>query len=296
MKRKLIIDKFNLLDGDQMKKQVSNTEDITTKLSMAPPTKKLMRLKEKSSVEKILYSPAKPFQTKQGIYRQDGKKFTNPKMSKNPNKKEDFKGNWNEAWRIMKLSQEEIEHEEVKLEPKEVILESKGVKLEPKYINLEPKEPKEVKSKQVRLEHREVRVQSQLQLEFEQFKKKQLMNILPKNNGNFGTEKEDENIENNQLNEAWQIIKQSQEKIEHKEVQVYERFNKKQKKDILPKLSGNFGAEIKAENKENGHPDIDKLGPVLNNKSNIKKSQPNHKFHDDLISKNRKILDNLFRR
>ena len=133
-------------------------------------------------------------------------------------------------------------------------------------------------------------------LEFEQFKKKQLMNILPKINGNFGTEKEDENIENNQLNEAWQIIKQSQEKIEHKEVQVYERLNKKQKKDILPKLSGNFGAEIKAENKENGHPDIDKLGPVLNNKSNIKKSQPNHKFHDDLISKNRKILDNLFRR
>ena len=122
------------------------------------------------------------------------------------------------------------------------------------------------------------------------------MNILPKINGNFGTEKEDENIENDQLNEAWQIIKQSQEKIEHKEVQVYEQFNKKQKKDILPKLSGNFGAEIKAENKENGHPDIDKLGPVLNNKSNIKKSQPNHKFHDDLISKNRKILDNLFRR
>ena len=118
MKRKLIIDKFNLLDGDQMKKQVSNTEDITIKLNMAPPTKKLMRLKEKSSVEKMLNSPAKPFQTKQGMYRQDGKKFTNPKMSKNPNKKEDFKGNWNEAWRIMKLFQEGFEDEEAKLEPK----------------------------------------------------------------------------------------------------------------------------------------------------------------------------------
>ena len=283
MKRKLIIDKFNLLDGDQMKKQVSNTEDITIKLNMAPPTKKLMRLKENSSVEKMLNSPAKPFQTKQEMYRKDGKKFTNPKMSKTTNKKEDFKGNWNEAWRIIKLSQEEIEY-------KEVISESKGVKLEPKYVNSESKEPKEVKSKheEVKLEHKEVRVQSQLQLEFEQFKKRQLMNILPKINGNFGTEKEDENIENDQLNEAWRMIKQSQGKIEHKEVQVYERFNKKQLKDILPKLSGNFGAEIKTENKQ--------LGPVFKNKSNIKKTQPNHKFHDDLISKNRKILDNLFRR
>ena len=122
------------------------------------------------------------------------------------------------------------------------------------------------------------------------------MNILPKNNGNFGTEKEDENIENDQLNEAWQIIKQSQEKIEHKEVQAHERFNKKQVKGILPNLNGNFGAEIKTENKENGPPAIAKFGPVSNIKSNIKKSQPNSKFHDDLISKNRKILDNLFRR
>ena len=122
------------------------------------------------------------------------------------------------------------------------------------------------------------------------------MNILPKNNGNFGTEKEDENIENNQLNEAWRIIKQSQEKLQHKDGKFHEKFSNKQLKDILPKFSGNFDAEIKAENKENGHPDFDKLGPVLNNKSNIKKSQPNHKFHDDLISKNRKILDNLFRR
>ena len=170
MKRKLIIDKFNLLDGDQMKKQVSNTEDITIKLNMAPPTKKLMRLKEKSSVEKMLNSPAKPFQTKKGMYRQDGKKFTNSKMSKTPNNK----GNWNEAWRIIKLSQEEREHEKV-------ISESKGVKLEPEDANLEYEEiklhPKEVKSKheEVKSEHKEVRVQSQLQLEFEQFKKKQLI-------------------------------------------------------------------------------------------------------------------------
>ena len=284
MKRKLIIDKFNLLDGDQMKKQVSNTKDITIKLSMAPPTKKLMRLKENSSVEKMLNSPAKPFQTKQEMYRQDGRKFTNPKKSKTSKKKEDFKGNWNEAWRIIKLSQDELEHEKVKLEPK--------------YVNSESKEPKEVKSKheEVKLEHKEVRVQSQLQLEFEQFKKKQLMNILPKINGNFGTEKEDKNIENDQLNDAWRIIKQSQEKIEHKEVQVHERFNNKQLRDILPNLNGNLGAEIKTANKENGPRTLEKFGPVLNNKSNIKKTQPNHKFHDDLISKNRKILDNLFRR
>ena len=113
MKRKLIIDKFNLLDGDQMKKQVSDTKDITIKLNMAPPTKKLMHLKEKFTVEKMLNSPAKPFQTKKGMYRQHGKKFTNSKMSKTPNKKADFKGNWNEAWRIIKLSQEEREHEKV---------------------------------------------------------------------------------------------------------------------------------------------------------------------------------------
>ena len=78
----------------------------------------------------------------------------------------------------------------------------------------------------------------------------------------------------------------------HKEVKFYN----KQLKDILPNLNGNLGAEIKTENKENGPPTIEKFGPVLNNKLNIKKSQPNHKFHDDLISKNRKILDNLFRR
>jgi hypothetical protein len=118
MKRKLIIDKFNLLDGDQMKKQVSNTEDIKIKLNMAPPTKKLMRLKENCTVVKMLNSPAKPFQTKQGMYRQDGKKFTNPKISKTPNKKENFKGNWSEAWRIIKLSEEGFEHEEAKVEPK----------------------------------------------------------------------------------------------------------------------------------------------------------------------------------
>ena len=255
-----------------------------------------MRLKENCTVVKMLNSPAKPFQTKKGMYRQDGKKFTNSKMSKTPNKKEDFKGNWNEAWRIIKLSQEEREHEKV-------ISESKGVKLEPEDVNLEYEEiklhPKEVKSKheEVKSEHKEVRVQSQLQLEFEQFKKKQLMNILPKINGNFGTEKEDENIENDQLNEAWRMIKQSQEKLEHKEGKFHEQFhNKKQLKDILPNLNGNLGAEIKTENKENGPPTIEKFGSVLNNKSNIKKNQPNHKFHDDLISKNRKILDNLFRR
>ena len=282
MKRKLIIDKFNLLDGDQMKKQVSNTKDITIKLNMAPPTKKLMRLKENSGVEKMLNSPAKPFQTKQGMYRQDGKKFTNPKMSKNSNKKEDFKGNWNEAWRIIKLPQDEIENEEAKLEPKEV-------KLEPKEVELKPGDAK--------LEHKEVKVQSQLQLEFERFKEKQLKDIQPKLDGNFGIEKEDENKENDQLNEAWRIIKQSHEKLEQKDFKVREQFNnKKQLKDILPKLSGNFVAEIKAENKENGPPSIEKVGLVFNNKSNIKKNQPNSKFHDDLISKNRKILDNLFRR
>ena len=169
-----------------------------------------------------------PFQAKQEIYRQDGKKFTNPKMSKTSNKKEDFKGNWNEAWRILKLPQEE--------------LESKEIKLEPKYGNSESKEPKEVKLKheEVTLERKEVRVQSQLQLEFEQFKKRQLMNILPKINGNFGTEKEDENIENDQLNEAWRMIKQSQEKLEHKEVQVHARFKKKHVNDNLLKLNGNF--------------------------------------------------------
>ena len=91
------------------------------------------------------------------------------------------------------------------------------------------------------------------------------------------------------------IIKQSREKLEYKEFKVREQLNnQKQLKDILPKLNGNFGTEIKAENKENGPPTIEKVGLAFNNKSNIKKNQP--MFHDDLISKNRKILDNLFRR
>ena len=60
-KRKLIIDKFNLIDVQKMQRQVWDTKDIVTSLDLAPHNKSIMNLKENSSVEKMLTTPAKPF-------------------------------------------------------------------------------------------------------------------------------------------------------------------------------------------------------------------------------------------
>ena len=96
-KRKLIIDKFNLIDVQKMQRQVWDTKDIVTTLDLAPHNRSIMNLKENSSVEKMLTSPAKPFQSNKEKFRIDSKKLT---KSKKNSKKEENRDNWDDAWQI----------------------------------------------------------------------------------------------------------------------------------------------------------------------------------------------------
>lgn len=56
-KRKLIIDHLIELDGQTMREQLKNVEDIVTTLDMAPPTKRLMLWKEMGGVDKLFTLP-----------------------------------------------------------------------------------------------------------------------------------------------------------------------------------------------------------------------------------------------
>ena len=58
-KRKLIVDHVMELDGQTMREQLKDFNDIVTTLDMAPPTKKLMQWKEMGGVEKLFSLPAK---------------------------------------------------------------------------------------------------------------------------------------------------------------------------------------------------------------------------------------------
>lgn len=62
-KRKLIVDPVIELDGQTMREQLKNFEDIVTSLDMAPPTKRLMQWKEIGGVDKLFSGPT-------GIYAQ----------------------------------------------------------------------------------------------------------------------------------------------------------------------------------------------------------------------------------
>ena len=60
-KRKLIVDEVKAIAGEEMKAQLSDTQDIVTTLDLAPPTKRLMHWKETGGVEKLFALPGKPF-------------------------------------------------------------------------------------------------------------------------------------------------------------------------------------------------------------------------------------------
>ena len=58
-KRKLIVDEVKAISGEEMKAQLSDTTDILTTLDLAPPTKRLMHLKETGGVEKLFALPGR---------------------------------------------------------------------------------------------------------------------------------------------------------------------------------------------------------------------------------------------
>jgi cohesin complex subunit SCC1 len=52
-KRKLVIDEVKEIDSASMKTQLSDTTDIVGVLELAPPTRRLMHLKETGGIEKL---------------------------------------------------------------------------------------------------------------------------------------------------------------------------------------------------------------------------------------------------
>jgi cohesin complex subunit SCC1 len=52
-KRKLVIDEVKEIDSGSMKTQLSDTTDIVGVLELAPPTRRLMHLKETGGIEKL---------------------------------------------------------------------------------------------------------------------------------------------------------------------------------------------------------------------------------------------------
>jgi cohesin complex subunit SCC1 len=56
-KRKLVVDEIKAISGDDMKSQLSDTYDILIPLDLAPPTKKLMIMKEVGATEKLFAFP-----------------------------------------------------------------------------------------------------------------------------------------------------------------------------------------------------------------------------------------------
>jgi cohesin complex subunit SCC1 len=52
-KRKLIVDEIKEIDSGSMKTQLSDTTDIVGVLELAPPTRRLMHLKETGGIEKL---------------------------------------------------------------------------------------------------------------------------------------------------------------------------------------------------------------------------------------------------
>ena len=63
-KRKLIVDEIKAISGEEMKAQLSDTNDIVTTLDLAPPTKRLMHWKETGGVEKLFVLPGRVLSSK----------------------------------------------------------------------------------------------------------------------------------------------------------------------------------------------------------------------------------------
>lgn len=63
-KRVQWFDPLTQISSEKIKLQLSDTFDIVTTLELAPPTKKLMLLKERGSVEGLLRSPSRAYCSK----------------------------------------------------------------------------------------------------------------------------------------------------------------------------------------------------------------------------------------
>lgn len=63
-RRKLIIDEIKEIDSGTMKNQLSDTSAILGQLELAPPTRRLMQLKETSSIEKMFSTTSRPLHCK----------------------------------------------------------------------------------------------------------------------------------------------------------------------------------------------------------------------------------------
>ena len=63
-RRKLIIDEIKEIDSGTMKNQLSDTSAILGQLELAPPTRRLMQLKETSSIDKMFSSTSRPLHCK----------------------------------------------------------------------------------------------------------------------------------------------------------------------------------------------------------------------------------------
>ena len=66
-KRKLIVDEVKAIADEEMKAQLSDTQDIVATLDLAPPTKGLMHWKETGGVEKLFALPGKPLDSRYSI-------------------------------------------------------------------------------------------------------------------------------------------------------------------------------------------------------------------------------------
>jgi cohesin complex subunit SCC1 len=63
-RRKLLIDDVKEIDSSTMKAQLSDTSGILGTLELAPPTRKLMQLKETGGVEKLFAMTSRPLNCK----------------------------------------------------------------------------------------------------------------------------------------------------------------------------------------------------------------------------------------
>ena len=58
------MDEIKAISGEEMKAQLSDTNDIMTTLDLAPPTKRLMHWKETGGVDKLFVLPGRVFNFK----------------------------------------------------------------------------------------------------------------------------------------------------------------------------------------------------------------------------------------
>ncbi|GMT31598.1 hypothetical protein PFISCL1PPCAC_22895, partial [Pristionchus fissidentatus] len=68
-KRRLIIDDQKFISGEEMKQNMADYGDTLQSLDLAPPTRKLMRLKESGNVEKLFHLPGSGLVKNKGLVR-----------------------------------------------------------------------------------------------------------------------------------------------------------------------------------------------------------------------------------